>query len=300
MKKTFFIVAIISGLKGYSQQNFSLTNIFPAKPEIKKNSTYQKITKEGISSTVDTTVTQSKQHNKILGLYGIGNLNEEAFNGINSSGKLSMYVKPFIREKWSVTTTLSFNKNATNNDTLLASTIIFPEIGDHSFLGSIDYLHRIAPPPSIDDSTSSFWGIFAEFSQKKIKKDFTDNVTEKTTDKHFSTLNYTLGGRYIFGFQRKDFDCALSASVYLSWFNIPDEDTSDYRAIALQNFKSVSSKPLTDNFFSGGVKIAFQINSFQIFADFRHVFRKEDISARELRGFHSNIGVVFNAKIFEL
>jgi hypothetical protein len=300
MKKIFLLLAIIAGLRSYSQQNFSLTNVFPAKATIKKDSTYQRTTKEGLTSNVVTPVVQSRQQNKILGLYGIGNLNEEAFNGINSSGKLSMYIKPFTSEKSSIITTLSFNKNATNNDTLLASTVIFPEIGDHSFLGSVDYIHKIASPSFINDSTSHFLGIFAEFSHKKIKKDFNDDVTGKTTDKHFSTLNYTLGGRYIFGFQRKDFDCALSASVYLSWFNIPDEDTSDFRAIASQNFKSVTNKPLTDNFFSGGIKIAFQINSFQIFADFRHVFRKEDISARELRGFHSNIGVIFNAKIFEL
>ncbi|HEX7905984.1 MAG TPA: hypothetical protein VF487_19060 [Chitinophagaceae bacterium] len=285
MKKMIIILAIAANSMSYSQQNFSLTSA------INKKTTSETTIKTALGK--DSILTRS--HESIVGFYGIGNLNEEALNGINSSGKLSLFVKPYTYKGSKVIVNLSFNKNATNNDTLLAGTLIFPEIGDHSFLGSVDYIHKINTPAA-DDSTNHFWGLFGEFSNKKIKK----SIEGKVGDKIFSTLNYTLGIKYLWGFKRTDFDCVLSASAYLSWFNIPDEDTADYRSIALKNFTPVNNNLLTDNFFSGGFKIAFQVNSFQIFADFRHIFRKDEVAVRELRGFHSNIGVVFNAKVFEL
>jgi hypothetical protein len=76
--------------------------------------------------------------------------------------------------------------------------------------------------------------------------------------------------------------------------NIPDEDKPDYREI-------FNSSKLTDNIFSAGAKITFQINEFQIYGDFRHAFgSSEKIPVKGLKGFSSNIGVVFNAEIFTL
>ncbi|MEJ7820683.1 MAG: hypothetical protein WKF85_00100 [Chitinophagaceae bacterium] len=48
------------------------------------------------------------------------------------------------------------------------------------------------------------------------------------------------------------------------------------------------------------IKVGFQYNNFQIFADLRHILGDmKSIPIRELRGFNSNIGVVFNAEVFE-
>jgi hypothetical protein len=111
-----------------------------------------------------------------LKLYGIGNLNAEALSSVNSSGKLQVSVAFMQTDSKDLTAYLSFNKNATNKDTLLPSTVLFPEIGNHSFLGTLEYKKRIGSETSIvDPETSqtvykSHWlGLFGEFSHKKLK-----------------------------------------------------------------------------------------------------------------------------------
>ena len=84
---------------------------------------------------------------------------------------------------------------------------------------------------------------------------------------------------------------------YLSYFNIPDEDRDDFRYVTKRNFKFINGNELSDHFTSLGLKTIFEINAFQIFADFRHVLRNDNVSAVELRGLKANIGVVFNANI---
>ena len=76
-----------------------------------------------------------------FGLYGIGNTNTETFNNINSSGKLSGYIRPFKGKVKGVATfvdiNFAFNVNASNTDSLVANTILFPDVGNNSFSGSL-------------------------------------------------------------------------------------------------------------------------------------------------------------------
>ncbi|HEV7780226.1 MAG TPA: hypothetical protein VGO58_03120 [Chitinophagaceae bacterium] len=226
---------------------------------------------------------------KVLSLYGIGNLNTETLNKLNSSGKIAVSIIPWFNSKnsryWEVY--LSFNKNATNNDSILASTLLFPEVGNHSFLATV---RRIYP---IKGQSEHFLSPFFEFSQKNIKVD-TSSVQGKTTSGHFSTLTYTLGYSYIFSHVAGETQFGFSFTPYISALNIPDEDNADYRKI----FNSLT---LPSEIWSFGFKTVFQIKGFQIFADMRHVLGSEKkISIREMRGFNSNVGVTFNADIFEL
>jgi hypothetical protein len=228
------------------------------------------------------------QH-KILTLYGIGNLNTETLNKLNSSGKIAVSIIPKFNKDnnryWEVY--LSFNKNATNSDSILASTILFPEVGNHSFLATV---RRVYP---IKKSPNHFLSPFFEFSQKNIKVD-TSSAQGKNTSGYFSTLTYTFGYSYIFSASVNNTQFGFSFIPYLSGMNIPDEDNADYRKI-------FNSPDLPSNIWSFGFKTVFQIKGFQIFADMRHVLGSETrIPVRELRGFNSNIGVTFNADIFEL
>lgn len=226
---------------------------------------------------------------KTLKLYGIGNLNTETLNKVNSSGKIALSIIPYFNTSnsryWELY--LSFNKNATNRDSILASTVLFPEVGNHSFLATV---RKVFP---IKGSKEHFLSPFFEFSQKNIKVDTTASQG-KNTSGFFSTLTYTLGGSYIFNTSVNNTPFGFSFSPYLSVMNVPDEDNEDYRKI----FKSPT---LPSALWSAGVKIIFQIKGFQVFADLRHLWGSESkIPLRELRGFNSNIGMTFNADIFEL
>lgn len=226
---------------------------------------------------------------KTLKLYGIGNLNTETLNKVNSSGKIALSIIPYFDKKnnryWELY--LSFNKNATNRDSILASTVLFPEVGNHSFLTTV---RKVYP---IKGSTNHFLSPFFEFSQKNIKVDTTASQG-KGTSGYFSTLTYTFGGSYIFNTSINNTAFGFSLSPYLSVMNVPDEDNEDYRKI----FKSPN---LPSSLWSAGVKVVFQIKGFQVFADLRHLWGSESkIPVRELRGFNSNIGMTFNADIFEL
>ena len=273
MKKVFSSVFVLLSLfKGFAQQSFTI-NL-----EHKTDAVSAKV---GVAAIPEATP-------KTLKLYGIGNLNSETLNKVNSSGKIAVSIIPFYDGKrkryWEVY--LSFNKNASNNDSILASTVLFPEVGNHSFLATI------RRPYAIGKNDGHYLSPFFEFSQKNIKLD-TNSAQGKNTSGFFSTLTYTFGYSYIYNKAIEKTQIGLSLSPYISVLNIPDEDNDDYRRI-------FNSPNLPSCLLSFGFKTVFQIKGFQIFADMRHLWGSADKIPRDLRGFNSNIGVTFNADIFEL
>ncbi len=228
-----------------------------------------------------------------FGIYGIGNLNTpEDFEALNASGKFSGFVRPVITRRSFLTTYFSYNRNATNSDSLLASTFLFPDVGTSSFASTVEYAFLLEnPKPSRkknQNRVNFHLGIpFFEFSTKNTKS------TKDEKELSFSTLNYAVGFRYQFNSQGPEDDAAFSVAPYLAWINVADEDNDDYWAL----FNDIDKKSRS-TVRSFGVKVTFQYNNFQIFADLKSV-KKNDISIREIRGFNSNIGFVFNAEIFE-
>ncbi len=246
-----------------------------------------------IAGTKETVITSKK----VFGVFGAGNLNKEQLEKFNASGKFSCYIKPMIKDKSELTFYLSFNKNATNNDSLLASTLIFPEVGNNSFLGTAEYARRLKQDITGQTVKEHYIVPFLEFSNKSIQSS-QDTGNTKLASYHFSTLNYTLGCKYLFRYSKTvdstTHDVYFSMAGYLSYLNIPNQDTADYRVL-------LKSKTISDNLWAAGIKIGVQYNNFSIFADFRHVLGSDKrIPVRELRGFNSNIGVIFNAEIFGL
>ncbi len=253
---------------------------------------------KSIEKTIDKEGTDSSfvkwQPPKTLKLYGIGNLNSETLNKINSSGKIAVSIVPHynIDKQRFFEVYLSFNKNASNSDSILASTILFPEVGNHSFLATVRRVYAIKGKNNRLINEGHYFAPFLEFSQKNIKVD-TSSKQGKNTSGFFSTLTYTFGYSYIFTREIEKTSVAFSVSPYISALNIPDEDNDDYRKI-------FSSPKLPSTLLSLGIKTVFQIKGFQIFADMRHLWGSETKVPRDLRGFNSNIGVTFNADIFEL
>jgi hypothetical protein len=231
---------------------------------------------------------------KTLKLYGIGNLNSETLNKINSSGKIAVSIVPHynVEKQRFFEVYLSFNKNATNSNSILASTVLFPEVGNHSFLATIRRVYAIKGKNNRLINEGHYFAPFLEFSQKNIKVD-TSSKQGKSTSGFFSTLTYTFGYSYIFNRVIEKTSVAFSVSPYISALNIPDEDNDDYRKI-------FDNPKLPSTLLSFGIKTVFQIKEFQIFADMRHLWGSDTKVPRDLRGFNSNIGVTFNADIFEL
>ncbi|MBX2933423.1 MAG: hypothetical protein KF825_04205 [Ferruginibacter sp.] len=243
---------------------------------------------------LDTVYEMRRVKRNTFGVFGVGNLNKEQLEKFNASGKFSCYIKPFMSDMSELTFYLSFNKNASNSDSLLAPTLIFPEVGNNSFLGTMEYAFSLKQQADINSYKEHCLVPFFEFSNKSIKAS-RDTGNAKLASYHFSTLNYTTGLKYLFRFSKTvdstEHNVDFTLTGYLSYLNIPNQDTADYRIL-------LKSKTVSDNIWAMGIKIGIQYNNFSIFADLRHVLGSDKrIPIRELRGFNSNIGVLFNADI---
>jgi hypothetical protein len=220
-----------------------------------------------------------------VALYGIGNINTEALANVNASGKFSgafrLNNNSAIR-KW--TLFVSANRNASNGDSTLGTTLLFPEIGKASFIGTLNYMWKVNPA-----DTSTFLGTFFQGSFKTINGKRSLKNSDIDTTAVFTMLDWQLGFRYL---KVVAPNTRLSASAFLNYYNVPNEDNADYRLIFNDN-------NMPSEFWAIGVKIAAEINRLQFFADFRQTLGKETrMPSRDLRGFNLNIGFIFNADVF--
>jgi hypothetical protein len=236
--------------------------------------------------------------------YGIGNVSDETLNKLNGGAKLALSFNTMEPHNVLLPSSyfLSFNKNATNTDSLLVSTLVFPEVGSHSFLATAywDLMRQRKNVNARKEQSSELshsLEFFFEFATKKI--DLTlDSTNAKSSKVGFNTLHYTGGFRFAYGLAKeesdKKYDAALGGSIFISNTNIPDEDNAALETI-------INGKVEKNSFWSVGVKLGIEINGFQIFADLRHVFGDDKkLPIKELKGFNSNIGVAFNTEIFHL
>lgn len=233
-----------------------------------------------------------------FGLYGIGNTNTETFNNLNASGKLSGYIRPYkgtdhifckSATGWQrngyLELDFAYNLNASNTDSLIASTFLFPDVGQTSFLASAQYSYAI-----MNGANNYLITPFVEFSDKTIKGRRNDST------RSFYTLNTVYGLNLQFLNVNGSDKVSFLISLYGSSISVPDPGTQNYKYL----FTGSDATALKTRVASWGVKVAFQYNNFQIFADFRTVKgNKADFPVEGLTGFHPNLGVTFNAEIFE-
>ena len=247
-------------------------------------------------TTVKDGETEKKENRKHIFLFGVGNLSNESFEKINGGGKAALAFKTYTEKKILPSTYfLSFNKNATNSDTLLATTLVFPEVGAHTFLASAFW--DLKSKGGTENDLISISEFFFEFATKEIKING-DSGTAKNPTYRFNTLHYTAGFRLGYGFNKtlngNEYNGAISVIPFVSCTNIPNEDQASLEAV-------VGAPVKRDLFFSAGLKIGVQINGVQIFADLRQTFsKKHSFPVQDLQGFNSNIGVAFNAQVFGL
>jgi hypothetical protein len=227
-------------------------------------------------------------------LYGVGSLNSESLNNqVNGSGKLAGYANLYKHQDLSsYSISLAVNRNASNNDSTLATTLLFPEVGKASFIGTFHALW------SIDRKSTrhtQFFGPFVQSSIKSIKGERTVEHSNHDTTTNFNVLDWQFGVQYIKDLGSRTSNPAFfSASLFFNLYDIPDEDNEDYRFIFNQKTMPSSFKAL-------GIKLSLEIKSIQLFGDFRHVFgNAEKVPSRDLRGFNMNVGVIFNAGFVEV
>jgi hypothetical protein len=272
MKRILSLLFILSTVMCFAQQNLSFTALTP-------------ILSKDKSKSVPT-------HH--FSFFGVGNLSDETLEKINGGGKLGLAFNTNGATKAILPSTyfLSFNKNASNTDSILASTLVFPETGNHSFLATTFW--KLSDDTKDDLRTNT--QLFFEFTTKKIA--VRDTLKFGEDEKAFQTLHYTAGLRYTYGISKKrdekDYNASIGFNLFISNTNIPDEDNEALEGI-------INGKAKKNSFWSAGVKIGVEVNGFQIFADLRHVFSNEKkLPIKDLKGFHSNIGVAFNTEIFRL
>lgn len=319
MRKITLMIALFISLYSYSQQSFSSNFINDVKKYKVDSLGYFETTARwfkiyGGDARKDSIkmIRQEKRRYQryyringlkmdlpVFGISGIGNLNQESLSSLNASGKIALYARPVQFRNNAITIYASYNKSASNNDSVLYEKLIFPEIGNSSFSGTLQF-DKIWRHDTVSGHALS---PFFEFSMKKIISD----STADNQNLYFRALSYTIGVKYTFGYTKKSFNdstkstnLSFFAIPYLSFLNIPNEDVSDYRALVSRNVKLISSDPLTDNISTWGIKIGFQINNLQVFSDFRSVLNNnKKVPVRALQGFHSNIGIIFNADVLE-
>jgi hypothetical protein len=275
MKKlSTLLVAVIAFASSFAQGSFDFSTALP-----------QRTNAPGVAPVAGDPLLDFTDIKK-FGLVGIGNLNTETFKELNSSGKLSGYIRPLRKAARFVTINFAFNVNASNSDSLMGLTFLFPDVGKTSFLVSTEYNFACGRSASEAHLLSGF----AEVSTKNI------SATKDKQERFFNTISYVAGGRYQYYFRDGTDDISFTTALFFSLVNVPDEDNKDYRFL----FTGDENSPLKSAISSIGAKFTLQVNRFQIFADLRHAFgNDQQIPIRDLKGFNSNIGVLFNASIFE-
>lgn len=271
------------------------TTIYAQQNLISKSITPKKDGQEELTLKNDTRV----------GIMGIGSLNTEELTKTNASGKLAAFFIPARwdltvsqnKKKWFFIPTLytSYNVNATNNDSLLSSTVLFPELGNSSFLGTAEF--TFSHVNNKDMKSVHSISVLGEFANKSVSVDNDD------TSLFFNALNYSVGLKFMttrhVSYGNDTVPMSLSITPYLHWVNIPDEDIGDYRYL-LDGPDALGQPSLPSTLSGWGIKVAFSIKEFQFFADFRNVTdERKRIFNRTLKGYSSNIGVIVSASILE-
>lgn len=298
MKKCFALVFLLP-YYGFAQQNLQTNiNVYFNKEKQEKDKSKHVINFNGEEGT-------AKIKLPVFSIFGLANLNQETLKGFNAGGKASVAVRPYISSKQTKTKTstsalafyASFNKSASNNDSVVHPKLIFPELGSSSFIGTLQWeKYSINDAGKIHSS-----GVFFEMAVKTIRSD----SGQKNETLFFDALNYTAGYRYGFNYStpnpfeaNKRVNLGFYLSTFISAYNIPDEDREDYKKIMLK-YATVTgnANDLSDIVVNLGLKTGFHFNGLEFFADLRHVLGDKRVPIRELRGFHANIGFVFNADI---
>ncbi len=232
----------------------------------------------------------SFEHIKAFGLYGLGNLNGQSEEEINASGKLSGFIRPYRGRRNFVNFNFSYNRNADNTDSLYASTFLFPDVGNSSFVLGIEYNHAIGISSY---KQTHLLAPFFELSSKTVE------AKDDGKSLNFNSYNYVAGIKYLFNYHdyngnnELENTVGLSVSPFFAVNSVPDEDRADYKEL----FDAPALKP---TLMAVGVKTMFQYNSFGVFVDIRHVLGNEkDIPINDLRGIKVNVGFLFNAKVVE-
>lgn len=264
MKKNILLFVIF--LLGYSSQGQLITS----------NSYY------ALSDNMEKNNDPQKDSFKI---FGTGNISDETLKKINAGGKIVLGYFPRPGKTYTSNYLISYNKNASNSDSALSSTLVFPESGSSSFLA-----HGFWQKNNSSDN-GRYHGYFGEFALKTIKnkKDTTDPKFQEFT---FNTLHFTAGYKWGSSKEFKTGDATqtvgIELAVFASFVNIPDEDHESFERI-------INRQATTNSFGMLGAKLSFEINKLQIFADMRHVFGSaSDLPVKDLKGFNFNIGFSFN------
>lgn len=288
----------------------------------------------------------STNYENRIGLVGLGSLNAEEFEKVNASGKFAGYAVPFLVEiksrsryvrkkvddnnvklgrsgkhsmgetlvprkrRWYFKNTayVAYNINATNTDSILPSTVLFPELGSASFIGTIEngFITYLKNDTNDSGIPKTVYGIslLMEFASKNINITNRNVANTADTNLFFNILHYSIGTKFIatshVKIDDKSIPVSLAVTPYIHWMNIPNEDEGAFQYTFSENKQQPDILP--SFLFGTGAKVVFSVNHFQFFADYRQVFDSKEVKIPDesnLKGFTSNIGFAVSAEILE-
>jgi hypothetical protein len=292
MKKIIYLVLIIvlTSSQLIAQQTYSLQHIHYNIDDAATVNRRHANPRQALLGLAKATKPDSKG---IFGIEGAGTLSTEELKKSNGAGKISILINPYPvlygngRTLQSLTH-ISLNKNATNNDTLLPSTILFPELGNVSFSATTELLLKIQEK---SEETQYFGTAFFDFALKDVKGNINDSIFR------FNTLSYSVGLRFLIQYYYLNSsdeirNANLAVSLYANFLNIPDEDIYDYTRLMRDPY-------VRDNLSGIGVKVQAQYSNFIFFADLRHTaYDGKSYRNRDIDGFSSNIGIAVAGDLF--
>ncbi len=234
---------------------------------------------EEYKATKDTNVLK-------FSINGKGSFNQATIDEINGSGKIDVDFLISTKHKENTNkynlfwANIGLNKNATNGDSNIISSIVFPDLGKNSIASSLNYSRVYT-----NSNFATMLGASIDFNLKTFKK--YDSARSNATQ--FDNLNFTLNAPIHIMYTSKLFPIALGVIPNISWHNIVNEDAPNLQKI-------VGDSVYGKGFHSLGVKLEVTLNNaFCIYGDMRSMYFKE--SATTNSDFVYNVGIAFRAPI---
>lgn len=226
------------------------------------------------------------------GITGIGNLADASQKNLNGSGAIQGFLRPLQLPRSQLQVDLSFIKNASNTDTLLGTTLLFPETGSNTFYGRVIWSWEF-----IKRERNKYNGYLNHHLLQPYFETYSKTIKQsKDSLSQFNTFSYNLGVNYSFIYKESDRKTiGFSIGPYISWTRIPENSEENYYKSYAANIDSTHTP--TTKYNSWGVIAQLQVNDFSFYADFRDPTNHSTIS-KSLRGLQILIGVRFNANIF--
>jgi hypothetical protein len=180
-------------------------------------------------------------------------------SNVTSTSQLNAQVHPFNNFSVGLGANLLYANpgNSVKKDSVDFNSLMFPETGNFGVLASVFYKIPINKHPEKSGGRKHYLIPQFSFAFRRVSID--------SPAIGFKVLNYNFGLKYQLEFENKDDNLVFSIMPYFHYFNIPDEDVSNFDQFV--NDKLFHQNNANAEINSWGVKTTLQYNQVQFFFD---------------------------------